>query len=283
MLEDVLFGNITMPGEMIRLVIALLGVLATGYYDLFNKKNVPNNLLYAFLIIALLVDLIFFQPDLFWFSLALAFLFGIIGYIFYKAGQLGGADVFVICSIILLVPIHPSFLALSFNLPFIFSVIIFAGVVFSLYRFASLGWRLFEMTNVNPKLTYALLFIPYLIFAYVYVNSFLFSAVYFVLISLLLFATIFFLIFKEDLNTLLCEEKLLSEIEPEDVLALEVMNKDLIARYELKRLVTQKEIDRLAKTKLEKVFVYTKLPPFIPFLFFGMILSLLFAKSLLLF
>ncbi|MBI5227900.1 hypothetical protein HY988_04905 [Candidatus Micrarchaeota archaeon] len=283
MLEDVLFGNLSMPGELIRVVVAFLGVAVTAYYDLFNKKNVPNNILYGFLAIAFLVNLIFFQSDIFWFSIALSVLFGIIGFVFYRAGQLGAADIFVISSIVLLLPLHPSFVGLSFNLPFIFSTFIFSGVVFALFILLSFGWKLYKMEEVKPKLMYALLFIPYLLFAYVYMNSFLFSAVYFALISVLLFATIFFLIFKDDINKMLCEERTIPELEPEDVLALELMNKDMIDRYKLPRLITQKEIERLQKTKLEKVSVYTNLPPFLPFLLIGMILSLVFARSLLLF
>ena len=68
----------------------------------------------------------------------------------------------------------------------------------------------------------------------------------------------------------------------EDVLALEIMNKDMRERFKIPRLVTKAEIERLKKTKVPEVWVYTKLPPFLPFILVGMLMSLLFAKNLLL-
>lgn len=281
MLEDVIFGTLTMPGEFIRILLAFLGTGIATYYDVFNKKNVPNEVLYGFLVISFLANLVLYQTDLFWFSLGVTAFFSAVGYLFYRVGQLGGADVFVLASIMLLLPIHPSFVGMSFNMPFIFSVFIFSGVLFALYVMVYFGWKLFE-TEAKPKLVYALMFIPYFLFAYVYINSFLFSPVYFVFLTILLFATIFFLMFKEPLNSLLAEELPLSQIQPEDVLALEIMNKDMVKRYKIPRLMTKGEIERLKKTKVSEMWVYTRLPPFLPFVLVGMLLALLFAKSLVL-
>jgi len=281
MLEEVIFGNLTMPGELVRILVAFIGTGVIAYYDVFNRKNVPDYLLYAFLAVAFIVNLFFYQEDLFWFSLGVAAFFSAVGYLFYRVGQLGGADVMALASVMLLLPIHPSFVGLPFNMPFIFSTIIFSGVLFAFYTMVWFGLKLTK-AEAKPRLEFALMLVPYLLFAYVYVNSFLFSPVYFAFITILLFATIFFMMFRESLNNLLAEALPLSQIEPEDVLALDIMNKDLIERYKLPRLVTKSELERLKKTKLTEVLVYTKLPPFIPFLLAGMLLSLLFARSLLL-
>ena len=282
MLEDIVFGTLVMPGELLRLLIAFAGTGIAAYYDVFNKKNVPNEMLYAFLIVALLTNIVFYQQDLFWFSIGVAAFFSAVGYVFYRVGQLGGADVFVLASIMLLLPVHPSFEGMPFNMPFIFSVFIFSGVLFALYVMAYFGWKLTKEQDVKPKLLYGLMFIPYLLFAWAYVNSFIFSPVYFAFISALLFATIFFLMFRESLNALLAEELPLAQVQPEDVLAMEIMNKDMIERYKIPRVITQAELDRLKTTKVTELWVYTKLPPFLPFILAGMVLSLLFARSLIL-
>lgn len=281
MLEDVIFSPLVMPGESIRILVAFLGACIAAYYDVFNKKNVPDQFLYGFLALAFILNVIFYQADLFLFSVGLAVFFALIGFIFYRLGQLGGADIFVLVSVILLLPIHPSFSGLSFNMPFIFSVVIFSGVAFALYVMAYYGYKLSQQ-ELKPKLIYGLMIIPYLLFAYIYVNSFLFSAVYFAFITVLLFATTFFLMFKESLNQLLAEELPVSQLEPEDVLALEIMNKDMIERFKIPRVMSEAEIARLKNTKVNEVWVYTRLPPFVPFILVGMALSLLFAKSLLL-
>jgi len=281
LVEDVLFGKLAMPGETVRLVIAFLGVIATCYFDVFNKKNVPNMLLYAFLGIAIITDLIFFDQTIFLFSASIAIMLSLIGYVFYRVGQIGGADVFVMASIALLLPIHPSFVALPFNLPFVFSLLIFAGIAFALYIMIYFGYKLTQFDS-KPKILYSLMIIPYLLFAYAYINSFIFSWTYFIFLTIMLFATIFFMMFKDSLIRVLSDELPLSQVQSEDVLALEIMNKDLVERYKIPRLMTEKELERLKATKVKEVWVYTKLPPFIPFILAGMILSLAFAQSLIL-
>jgi len=281
MLEEILFGEIVMPGEAVRVILSFVLVGVAAYYDVFNKKNIPDQVLYAMLVLSFLVNLFFYQEQLFWFSIAVTAFFSMIGYVFYRIGQLGAADVFVLASVMLLLPIHPSSVGMSFNIPFVFSVIIFSGVLFALYVLTYYGFKLMQ-NEAKPNLLYGLMLIPYLLFAYIYVNSFLFSPVYFAFISILLFASMFFLMFRDALNQLLAEELPIAQLEPEDVLALEIMNKDMIERYKIPRMVTREEIDRLKKTKVTEVWVYTRLPPFIPFILAGMILSMLFAKSLLL-
>jgi len=281
MLEDVIFGQITMPGEAIRILLAFLGTSVAAYYDVFNKKNIPDQLLYAFLALAFITNLVLFDEAIFWFSIGITVFLSAIGYLFYRVGQLGGADVFVLASVMLLLPIHPSFVGLPFNLPFIFSVFIFSGILFALYVLIYFGFKLTQV-EAKPNLLYALVLVPYAIFAYMFVNSFLFSPVFFAFVTISIFATVFFMMFRESLNLLLSEELPVSQLEPEDVLALEIMNKDMIERYKIPRLMTQAEIDRLKKTKVGDVWVYTKLPPFLPFVLAGMMLSMLFAKSLLL-
>jgi Flp pilus assembly protein protease CpaA len=280
MIEEVLFGKLAMPGEAIRLLVAFAGVALASYYDLFNRRNVPNMLLYGFLAAAFIVNLAFFQQDLFVFSIALAVFFSAIGYMFYRFGQLGGADVFIIASVILLLPIHPSFSGLAFNLPYIFSVMVFAGIAFAIYVVCYFGLKLREV-NAHPKRMYALLLIPYLLFAFVYVNSVIFSPMYFVFVSILMLATMFFMAYKEDINLLLAERMSPAELEEEDVLALEMMDQEAVKKYRLKRLATKSEIERMAGLKIQEVWVYSKMPPFLPFFLLGMVLALFFANSLL--
>jgi hypothetical protein len=281
MLEDVIFGNITMPGEIIRVILAFLGTGVAAYYDVFNKKNIPDKMLFAFLGIAFIANLVLFEETLFWFSIATTVFLSAIGYLFYRVGQLGGADVFVLASIMLLLPIHPSFSALPFNLPFVFSVFIFSGIIFALYVLLYFGFKLTQV-EAKPNLLYLLMLLPYAAFAFFFINSFLFSPVFFAFVTIAIFASVFFLMFKESLNQMLAEELPVAQLEPEDVLALEVMNKDMIERYKIPRLMTKDQIERLKKTKVGEVWVYTKLPPFIPFVLAGMLLSLFFAKALLL-
>ena len=60
MLEQVIFGQLTMPGELIRVLLAFIGTAVAAYYDVFNNKNIPDNFLYGFLGLAFIVNLVLF-------------------------------------------------------------------------------------------------------------------------------------------------------------------------------------------------------------------------------
>jgi len=99
----------------------------------------------------------------------------------------------------------------------------------------------------------------------------------------MLFASIFFVAYRNDIYRLQAEKIPLNKAEPEDVLALELIDSELARKYKLQRLLTRGELARLKKLKIKELWVYTKLPPFLPFLLVGFILALFFSKYLLLF
>lgn len=280
MLEEIIFGNVTMPMEIIRLLVAFAGVGIAAYYDLFNNKNVPDKFLYGFLGIAFLVNFVLYEESLFLFSVATAAFLGAIGYVFYRLGQIGGADVIVAAAVMLLLPIMPSFAVAGFNIPFIFPTVIFGGMIFAVYITVSMAIKLRE-EEAKPNMIYGLMIIPYLLFLWVYSTSLLFSPVYFLFITVLFITTVFFLMYKKDLNKILAEQMPVEQLEPEDVLALELMGPAKVKKYGMQRLVTEKEIARLKNEKAGEVWVYTKLPPFLPFIMAGMILALFFTRNLL--
>lgn len=280
MLEEVIFGNIVMPGEIIRILIAVIGTAIAAYYDVYNKRNVPDRFLYGFLALAFVVNLLLYEEYLFIFSIATALFFGAMGYIFYRLGQIGGADVVVAASVMLLLPIVPSFAAVGFNMPYIFPVIIYSGMIFAVYTTITMGLKLRE-AEARPNLIYGLMIIPYLIFLWVYATSLLFSPIYLLFITILFFTTVFFLMYKEDLSLLLAEEMPVEQLEPEDVLALELIKPEKVKEYKLQRLATKAEIERLKKEKVGEIWVYTRLPPFLPFFLVGMLVAFFFTNQLL--
>jgi len=282
-IESVVFGNLQMPGELVRLVIAFAGVSIAAYYDVFNRKNIPDAFLYAFLALSFLVNLFFYQEQLFIFSIGVAAFFSAIGYVFYRVGQIGGADLILIASLMLLLPISPSFVGMIFGMPFIFPIMIFAGVLFSLYVLISFAVKLMKQ-ETHPQYLYLLMAIPYLLFMYVYIfilsAEVAFSPVFILIFTILFISLIFFMIYRNDITMLLAEKMDVSQVEPEDVLALELMDSETVKKYELKRLASGKEIDRMKELGVGEVWVYTKLPPFIPFILAGMFLALFFSESL---
>lgn len=281
--EEILFGSITMPGESIRIALVLLGLLTTSYFDLFNRRNIPNHLLYGFLLASLALNFIFYDESIFIFSILVAIPLAIFGYVFYRFGQLGGADVFILLAINFAVPLHPSVSNIgTFNFPFIASIFVFSGVLFALYFLVSFALKLLK-TNARPSLLAFTLFIPYLLLGYFYINSPLYSPVYFSFITIMVLSSVFFMAYRDQIYKIQAEKIPINKVEVEDVLALEIMDQTFVKKYSIKRLVTKEELAKLKKQKIDELWVYTKLPPFIPFLTLGFIASLFVSKYLLLF
>ncbi len=281
MLEKILFGNLEIPGESIRILIGFLGLLATSYYDIFNNKNIPEKLLFGFLGVSLIINFYFFHEDLSIFAFILALVIGILGFVLNRFGQLGSADVIVLSSIVLLLPIHPSFSGLLFNFPFIFSLLVFSGVLFSLYVVGNFGLKILKLKKTNPNKLALIILLPYAVFLYMYFQFPFFSPAYFSIISIVTISTMFFMLYKEDINKMLVEKVSLKKAEEEDVLALEFMSKKLVEKYKLQRLLTKEELSRLKKLKIKELWIYTHLPPFLPFLLVGFVISLFFSNLLL--
>ena len=280
MLEQLLFSPMEMPMETARIFLALLGMAIGTYFDLFNNKNVPEKFLYAFLAVAFLFNIVFFDYDVFVYSVVLAFVFFAVGFAMYRFGQIGGADVFIIASIILLLPIHPSYLNVPFNYPLIFSVLIYGGAAFALYSIFYFAKVLSQKKiKSKPKYMYLALFLIYGLFAYLFFNAPFFSMAYFAIASILLLSSIIFLIYRDAIMEATMDKVFVKDLEPEDVLVRERMDEHM-KKMGIGNVLGQKDIDALRRSGTKHVWVYSNLPPFLPFLFAGLILALFFGNQL---
>ena len=280
MLEELLFSPMQMPMETVRIFLALLGMAIGTYFDLFNNKNVPEKFLYAFLAVAFLFNIAFFDYDVFVYAVVLAFVLFALGFAMYRLGQIGGADVFVIAALVLLLPINPSYLAVPFNYPLIFSVLIFGGAIFALYSIFFFAKILSsKKTKSKPKYIYISLFLVYGLFAYLFFNAPFFSMAYFAIASILLLSSIIFLVYRDAILEATMDQVFVKDLEPEDVLVPERMDVHM-KKMGLGNVLGQKDIDALKRSGTKHVWVYSNLPPFLPFLFIGLILALVFGNQL---
>ncbi|MCD6227748.1 prepilin peptidase [Candidatus Micrarchaeota archaeon] len=278
--------------ELLRVLIALVGTGVLTYFDIFKNRNVPDKLLYGFLLISLLFLVIDPQtiiPSVFWGGVI-----GAIGYLLYRAGQIGGADVILFVTLSFLLPTTPSlFTQQTIQMPFILSLIIVSGMFLILYIIIKYAPKLFAMAMSGrikfslDRLFYsgALLFM-YVVMIYLLYDMGMGNPLPFVLLlGYLVFITIFVNLFKTELTQLMSEKVDLSKksdrtkITEEDVVALELMDKDYVKKHNIPKLLTTDAIKRLSKEKV-KLIVLTKLPPFIPFVFLSLILEILFGDPL---
>jgi len=278
------------PGIDIRMMVAVAFMGAAAYYDMFNKKWVPDSLLWCFLGASLLLNVVFFDSAIFAQALFVAIIIAALTYVLYRMGQLGGADVFVMASIALAIPYLPKpLLAASQAIPypFFFSMLAPTGIAFIVHmlirfipymsRKLSRGEVDFTMQKVAGPVIIA---ISLLIFGTI-VSSMPVSlpASYFAIIGFLGAALIFFSLFMPEIKASMVEKISTSRLQCEDVLALEQME-SLAKKLKLSPVIDEKTITALKRAKIKSVPVYTGMPFFLPYLFIGLVFALLFGDLL---
>lgn len=283
---------LTLPMEGVRLAVALAGCAIGAYYDLFNNKNVPNTFLYAFLAIAFVLNLAAYHPQVTYYAIGTALVLFAATWLLYKTGQLGGADVFVLSSIALLLPVQPlSLLRVGLpplpSLPFILSVLVASGLSFMIYmlvRSLPVAVNALRRPNSIPGSAWvgaAAILAAYALMAFALPQIALMGRTYFLFITFVVAGTVYFTLFKSAINESMAEWVPLTNVEEEDVLAIEQIDASAVKKYGLARLVDAPMRARL-KAFRGKLPVYKKLPPFIPHLLIGLAASVLFGNVILL-
>ncbi|MEM4348433.1 MAG: hypothetical protein QXN37_02585 [Candidatus Anstonellaceae archaeon] len=278
------------PGIEIRVIVSVLFTAASAYFDLFNNKWVPNNLVYAFLAAAIFLNFIFFSPATFH-----AFAFGAaifaLSFLLYKAGQIGGADMFVLSAIAIALPYAPQpFFAegKTAPYPFIISVLVPASIFFILHMLLRFLPYVTELAK-KGKITFSLekfVGLAALSLSFAAFNIALFmlpgriSQAFILLIAFLFVSLLFFSFFKKEIKEAMAQRVKVSLLQEEDVLALELMNQQLVRKLSLKPVITKEQIAKLKAARIREVIVYTKMPFFLPHLLLGLLFALLFGDIL---
>ncbi|MFA4983575.1 MAG: A24 family peptidase [Candidatus Micrarchaeia archaeon] len=280
-----------LPGLDARIAVAVAFTGAAAYYDIFNKRWVPNWLVYCFAAAAVAVNLLFFSEPVFF----QAMLFGIavfaLTYPLYRLGQLGGADVFVFASIAAAIPCLPTpLLAPSQQIPypFILSVLVPTGLAFIFHmalrfipyiskRIACGKVRLGIAKLAGPAMVSAAFAL--FVFALMQLPVSL-PLSYIATIAFLFVSLLFFSIFKDEIKESMVEPVSIGKLQAEDVLALEQMDGKVIKRLRLPPLICKETISKLKAAKIRAVPVYTGMPAFLPYLFLGLLFSVLFGDLL---
>lgn len=287
--------------ELLYVRIASLVVLALVYmlFDIFNKRNIPGVFVYFSIAYGFLLTLLYFNISTILFSTAMALLVLGGGYLLYRAGQLGMADVveFAALSLILPMQIGPLLSKIpQFNLPFVLSLLINTGI--SAFIFAVLYYlpkvktankapllSLITNSSVAKALTIG---VSYVVFLVVLVHFYGFYIPGAALILLLLVTSILVVLFERPLTSTMVSYVGYKDFEAGDIIALNLMSRREIdsVRKKVKgfdRLLTDKLItDMKAKRIATKFPVYKKAMPLALPIFVGVCLSLLFGDLLLL-
>jgi len=259
--------------EIARILIALIGSGIASYYDIFNKKNVPELFLYGFLISSLLINVFDYNLTLKFLPLALPLI--AILYILYRMGQIGGADVIVLSAIYFALPVFP----LSDETIFpsiliiisISTVLAFLGVIIkylpSILEKTKRGKIKFKITQIVESLV---LVISFIIIVYIFITFPYLPLWMIILFVILFFESIFFILYKEEIKKEMVVWK--KYVEPEEVLAIEYLKPDIIKEMKLNALITEKQAKEMNKKKTK--WPIFDLPMFLPYISIGLIIYL---------
>ena len=281
-----------LPGLEWRILVAAAFTGAAAYYDMFNKKWVPNWLVYAFLAFALAINIIFFEQALFIQAAIFAALIFAASYLLYKFGQLGGADAYVLAAIAFTLPCLPKPLFAAEQAvpyPFILSLLIPTGIAFILHMLARfIPYISKKISGGKIRFTAKKLIGPCILALVLIIFTSALLALpiavpptYVMIVAFLSLALLFFSLFKDEIKESMVEYVATSHLQEEDVLALEQMPPELVKRLNLQPLMDARIISALKKSKMKKVPVYTGMPYFLPYLFFGLLVTVLFGDLLL--
>lgn len=281
----------SLPGAEVRIAIALLFTAVAAYFDAFNKKWVPNYLVYGFLAAAFALNIIYFDQETLTIAIASSGIIFAASYALYRLGQLGGADAYVLSAISLAVPYLPKPLlsppqALPY--PFILSVLAPTGVAFILHMlFRFIPYISKQISHGKISVGASKLFGPASLtasfIAFLYVLSTLPVALpqfYLAILSFLFISLVFFSLFKDEIKASMAERIPVSKLQEEDVLALEQMDAALVKKLGLSPLISARTISLLKKSRLKSAPVYTGMPFFLPYLFLGLLATVLFGDIL---
>lgn len=277
--------------ELIGVIVALLGVAYSSYTDL-KTGEVSDKLSHSMIGVgAILVA--FTYP--FWQAvtiMGIGVLVFILGFILYIFGQMGGGDVKLFTALALLIPYYPESLRpisealgitpVSSNFPFIASVFVLSGIFFMLFippiylrKLYSKRKKVKEFgKKILTGIVYCLILSP---IVYIWLGISKLIAVLFIP----MFFALLIVPFKDDVVVLFfSRKKRVSDLNDDDVLALESMSRKTIAKLGLwRKTFTPPELRKIKaranKYKIRMVMVCEDLPKYVPYIFASLVINLL--------
>jgi Flp pilus assembly protein protease CpaA len=263
-----------MFAEDIRLLILLIGATISSYTDLkegliYDKVTYP---MIALGVLFISLDL-FFERNLYYLLIPLViFLFS---YLLYFSGKLGGGDVKIFLATALLLPYYR-------GQPFLLSALLIAALTSSLVISAIILFKFFRIkkrskivlsADLLRSIALGIVILLYFV-ALAYLGTL--NTLALIIFSIPLFSSLVFLAFRRQIQECFFLRWLsIDELEEDEIIAKEFLDKSIVSRLGLsmRGIISEKDKERLKSIGITKLPVYRDLPPFGPFLLFGIAVS----------
>ena len=287
--------------DLLVLRIASFIVIAFLYmlFDVFNDRNIPEIFAYGTLAYCLVLTVLYLNVGTIATSLAIAGIVGAVGYLIYKAGQIGAGDVIELACLSLILPFQ-SYTFFTFGLsqsgmPTIIALLIDSGIaamVFVPLYYLPVAKRLLkkpltsylDTSGLIKAITIGAVYLAFLLFlAYLHTEIIGLAA-----LALLAVGSVITLAFQKPITESMVMPLTWKEMTPEDMIAFNLMEKKDIERIKkhiksFDRLVTKEMLHEMKEKDFsEKIPVYRNALPLALPIFIGAIATIL-AGNLILF
>lgn len=273
-----------------RLISIIIITFVYMLFDVFNKRNVPALFAYATLAYGVILTILYFNINKIFISSLIAAAILALGYVIYRYGQLGAADVIELAALSLILPIQsiPIFNHIAtIGFPFVVSVIINSGIaaliIVPLY-YIPLARSKFKgklLKKIRRKDGYKgiIVIITYSVFALFLILRGIGFVGMSTIITILIGAAVI-LLFQRPITLSMIDEITFKHMEEEDIIALNLIDKKEIVLIKKKipdfgGLVTKKLLSELKRKFPSKKFpIYRRAVPFALAIFVGSVIAI---------
>ena len=278
---------------LVRITSIVIIALAYMLFDLFNRRNVPTIFVYSTLAYGAVLTILYLNAKTIAISASISMVVLGLGYIVYRIGQLGAADVVEFAAISLMLPMQSSTLiatyAQQFSMPFILSVGINAGIValalVPIYYIPKAMNRLKKpITSLVTKgnlVSATLLAIAYIVFIYFATFVITLNYIAIIILAVMLASSFLVMLFSIPITYSMTREVDARQMEDGDIIAINLMDEKKVMSISKKvkgfgRLVTPDMLRQLKGNGIkDRMPVYKEAMPFALPIFIAVILTLL--------
>jgi len=280
----------------LRLPAVLLIAIVYAGYDLFNKRDIPDTIAYASVLVGIV-----FTAALDWntmiYSLLIAIVVGALSYALYRVGQLGLGDGFEFVALSLIIPLQPVPIwlgAVQFGLPFILSIFIATGIaailLVPIYYISRMKGADFKKVRKgitqNMMVKSAIMVLAYGSLFLFMTYSFGFSYLALAIIAVIAIPSVVMIIFERQIMLQMIRRVYPNKVEAGDIIALDLMKREDVAFFRAKypkfgKLATEEFVHKVIGVG-RKLPVYKNAIPLAFPTLIGVIISLLLGNLLLL-
>ena len=289
-----------MADPLLWLRMASIVAIALAYmlFDVFNRRTVPSLYVYGTLVYGAVLTLAYMNVYLVAESSLVAVAVLALGYVVYRIGQLGLADVIELAALSLMLPVQGMpFAALvpQYSLPFVLSVIVNAGiaslVIAPIYyvprAFRKLGKRINTMLSRTDVTKAAVVTAAYAGFLAFLVFATRIGTAGIALVIVMMAGSSMMLFFEKPMTEAMVDRVTFRGMEDGDIIATNLMSSNEIAAAKkrvpgFERLVTPKLISTMRRRHFAtRLPVYKNAMPFALSIFVGAAAALLFGNLIL--